>query len=59
NMKFNVSWHNNVTEKEAQYIIDFFIGGYWNIISIWLNKDELEKPEYISNLLINAIKIIN
>lgn len=58
-MKFNVSWHNNVTEKEAQYIMDFFIGGYWNIISIWLNKNEPEKPEYISNLLINAIKIIN
>ncbi|USS91089.1 TetR/AcrR family transcriptional regulator [Fructilactobacillus carniphilus] len=53
---FDVTWHGEVSEQEARYIMDFFVGGYWNLISNWINKKEPEEPAVVAKMLAKALE---
>ncbi|TPR13161.1 TetR/AcrR family transcriptional regulator [Apilactobacillus timberlakei] len=49
-------WHINNDDEKIQYVLNFFIGGYMNIISRWLMKEEPESSKAISKIVYDAIK---
>lgn len=53
--KFKMPWHIN-DNVDLKYVIDFFIGGYMNIISHWLISDNPENPKEISKIIYDSIK---
>ncbi|USS87443.1 TetR/AcrR family transcriptional regulator [Fructilactobacillus hinvesii] len=57
--KFDVAWHGEVNQQEAQYIMDFFLGGYWNLISNWLAKETPDDPTVIAKTLGEALQRLN
>ncbi|WP_395320064.1 TetR/AcrR family transcriptional regulator [Fructilactobacillus frigidiflavus] len=58
-LAFDFPWHLNASENATNYIVDYFVGGQFNIIDNWLSKDNPETPEYIAKLLMKSISKIN
>lgn len=57
-LSFDFSWHLNVSENSTNYVLDFFVGGQFNIVNSWLRKNNPENPEYISKLIMKSISKI-
>ncbi|MCT3399580.1 TetR/AcrR family transcriptional regulator [Lentilactobacillus hilgardii] len=55
---FDAPWHVDGNQREISYIMSFSVGGFWNVLNMWLKKDDqdAQSPEVIANILSHAIK---
>lgn len=44
---FPAPWHVAGTDQEVNYIMAFALGGFTNILRVWLAQDEPESPEQV------------
>jgi hypothetical protein len=52
---FNESWRSNGTPSEITYVETFVTGGLWQIINVWLIKDNPENPEQIVQIFLKSL----
>lgn len=53
---FTESWRTNGSETEITYIETFITGGLWEIINVWLAKDQPEDPQKIIKIFIKSLQ---
>jgi AcrR family transcriptional regulator len=53
---FTESWQTNGSETEITYIETFITGGLWEIINVWLAKDQPEDPQKIIKIFIKSLQ---
>ncbi|MBA1393686.1 TetR/AcrR family transcriptional regulator [Lactobacillus sp. XV13L] len=54
--QFAAPWHIKGSPTEVAYVMAFQLGGFTNILRIWLGKAEPEPPEELIALLLRAAK---
>lgn len=45
------------TEDELEYVLSYSVGGYWNILKLWLKKGTNKNPKELSEMMEKAIRI--
>lgn len=50
----NVQWHNYDNRAEEEYIGLYNIGGLWNVLSNWIDRQNRESPEEMAQIIIKA-----
>lgn len=56
---FKLPWHIKDETDNLNYISNFFIGGYINVISYWLMSKDPKSTDEISNIIYNSIKNVS
>ncbi|MDC7952648.1 TetR/AcrR family transcriptional regulator [Liquorilactobacillus mali] len=52
---FAAPWHVKGSAKQVAYVMSFQLGGFTNILRVWLEQDEPESPAEIKKIMIDAI----
>lgn len=50
--QFAAPWHVQGSPTQVNYVTAFQLGGFTNILRVWLGQDNPEPPEQIKNLMI-------
>ncbi|MFD1456705.1 TetR/AcrR family transcriptional regulator [Levilactobacillus lanxiensis] len=53
---FPAPWHIAGSPTETAYIMSFAVGGFWNVLSQWLVKDQPESPAEMATLLMAGLQ---
>ncbi|MHA5122882.1 TetR/AcrR family transcriptional regulator [Oenococcus oeni] len=54
--QFAAPWHVKGTPKQVAYVMAFQLGGFTNILRLWLGQDSPEAPEKIKDLMLLAAR---
>ncbi|KRL05131.1 TetR/AcrR family transcriptional regulator [Liquorilactobacillus oeni] len=54
--QFAAPWHINGSPIQVNYIMAFQLGGFTNILRVWLGQDDPEPPDKIKNLMLWAAR---
>ncbi|MFT8555748.1 TetR/AcrR family transcriptional regulator [Liquorilactobacillus hordei] len=54
--EFAAPWHVNGSAKNVAYVMAFQLGGFTNILRVWLSQDEPESPTEIKKIMTGAIQ---
>ena len=52
--QFAAPWHVQGTPTQVNYVMAFQLGGFTNILRVWLGQDQPESPEQIKDLMLLA-----
>lgn len=55
----DVPWHITDLAVDTSYVMAFSTGGFWNILNIWLRKQNPEEPEVIADSLVLALAALS
>jgi hypothetical protein len=53
---FQAPWHIKGSKQEVAYVMSFSFGGFWNILNMWLVKEQPDSPEEVAHTLLKALK---
>lgn len=53
---FAAPWHIKGDSKQVAYVMSFQLGGFINILRLWLDQDNPEPPSEIKKIMIGAIQ---
>lgn len=54
--QFTAPWHVNGSPTQVNYVMAFSLGGFTNILRVWLGQDNPEPPEKIKDLMLSAVR---
>lgn len=53
--EFKAPWHIDGSLNEIEYIMNFSVGGFWNVLNTWLAKPNPEQPQVMVDVLLKSL----